>query len=386
MRILFVVYGCDIFKIDSGGALRNTLFAKALSEIGYVDIICFSRDGVVSDIPNCDVLYSKKMYEHNNLLDSIRTLVGTIFFPLSPYSYYIVSKKKSAIVDDFVKKGNYDIIASRYVNLSIECGLLKYKDKLVIDADDNPSSVLSYKAVQAHSKLEKWKKLYQSRRIGTMVEKLLDSIRCSFYSNPLEKPSTRSVFLHNTTTITQTVPDISEDLSPRILFVGSLYFFPNKQGITHFAESIFPHIKRANPLVELYIVGKGDSDFLAYLNGMEGVKAVGRVDDIVSEYRKATAIVIPIAYGSGTSVKFIEAMLMNRPVVSSPMGARGFMEFCQDGLHYMLANSDEEFADKTIKLLSSVEKSKVIAKHGYEIANKLFSQQRFIDIVKESVL
>jgi len=385
-RILLVIYGCDIFKIDSGGALRNTLFAKALSEIGHVDVICFSRDDAVSNIPNCNILFSRRMYEHNNLIDSVRTLIDPFFCPSSPSSYYKVSKKKSAIVSDFVKRGKYDIIASRYVESSIECGLLKYKDKLVIDADDNPASVLRYKAVQANSIIEKWKKRYQSKRVGQMTEKFLDSVRCSFYSNPLEKPSKLSVFLHNTTTMTQSAPDITEDICPRILFVGSLYFFPNKQGITHFAELIFPQIKRAYPLVELYIVGKGDSDFLAYLNGMEGVKAVGRVDDLASEYQKATVVVIPIYYGSGTSVKFVEAMLMNRPVVSSPIGARGFNELCQDGVHYILANNDEEFVIKTIGLLSSIQKSKEIAKHGCEIANKHFSQKRFIEIVKENIL
>lgn len=385
-RILLVIYGCDIFKIDSGGALRNTLFAKALSEIGHVDVICFSRDDAVSNIPNCNILFSRRMYEHNNLIDSIRTLLGTLFYPSSPYSYYKVSKKKSAIVSDFVKRGKYDIIASRYVESSIECGLLKYKDKLVIDADDNPASVLRYKAVQANSIIEKWKKRYQSKRVGQMTEKFLDSVRCSFYSNPLEKPSKLSVFLHNTTTMTQPAPDITDKMPPRILYVGTLGFFPSRQGISHFVETIFPLVKKAIPAVELQVVGKGEPDIIDYLNGQEGVTAVGRVDDLAAEYRNAAVVAIPIYYGSGTSVKFVEAMLMNRPVVSSPIGARGFNELCQDGVHYMLANNDEEFASKTIELLSDVQRSREMAKRGYEIASQHFSQKRFIEIVKENIL
>ena len=385
MRILFVVGLCNIFKIDSGGALRNTLFAQALSEIGHVDVVCTSYNDVISNIPNCDVIFSKEIADYYGPMDSVRTLAGTIFRPLSPYSYYKVNRQKESIIDKFVEKNEYDIIACRYVDNAIKCGLLKYKDRLVIDADDNPASVLRYKAIQAHSKIEKWKKLYQSRRIGTMMEELLDTVRCSFCSNPLELPSRRTIFLHNTTVLTQPAPDITDKTPPRILYVGTLGFFPSRQGISHFVENIFPLVKKAIPTVELQVVGKGELDIIDYLNGQEGVTAIGRVDDLAAEYRNAAVVVIPIYYGSGTSVKFVEAMLMNRPVVSSPIGARGFNELCQDGVHYMLANNDEEFVRKTIELLSDVQRSREMAKRGYEIASQHFSQKRFIEIVKKAI-
>jgi len=387
MKILLVINSIEIFMINSGGSLRNTLFACALSEIGHVDVIAFCN-GVVSNIPNCDVVYSKELTDYFGPMDSIRTLVGTTFRPLSPYSYFKVNRQKESIIDKFVEKNGYDIIATRYVDETIKCGLLKYKDKLVIDADDNPASVLRYKAIQTHSIIEKWKKLYQSRRVGAMVEKLLDSVRCSFCSNPLELPSKRTRFLHNTTILKQPAPDISDndDMPPRILYVGCLDFFPSRQGISHFVETIFPLIKKAIPDVELQVVGKGKPDFIDYLNGQEGVTAVGRVDDLTKEYRNAHVVIIPIYYGSGTSVKFVEAMLMNRPVVSTPMGVRGFDILCQNGVHYMLANNDEEFARNTIELLSDVQKSRELAKRGYEVVSQHFSQERFIKIVKENIL
>lgn len=385
MRILLVISISNILKINSGGSQRNALFAKALAKVGQVDIICFTEDDITLDIPNCKVLFSKEMYRHSTLKDSLRTLIGTAFQPSSPYSYFTVDKKKEAIIDHFVKKGNYDVIATRYIDKAIEGGLLKYRDKLIIDADDNLSNVFQYKAAQAQSKIERWKKHYQSRRVGLMTEKLLDSVWLSFYSNPTEKPSARSVFLHNTTTTIQPVSDIAETTRPRILFVGTLMFPPSQQGAAHFAEAIFPIIRRSNPAAELQVVGRGEPDFLAYLNHKEGVTAVGRVEDLAAEYEQAAVVVIPVYSGSGTSVKFIEAMLMNRPVVSSPMGARGFNEIFQDNTHYMLANTDEEFASKTLELLSSVQKSQAMAKRGFQTAKEYFSQERFEEIVKVNI-
>ena len=39
----------DVFNTFSGGGLRSNLFIKALSEIGDVDVICFSKNDLVSN-------------------------------------------------------------------------------------------------------------------------------------------------------------------------------------------------------------------------------------------------------------------------------------------------------------------------------------------------
>ena len=151
-------------------------------------------------------------------------------------------------------------------------------------------------------------------------------------------------------------------------------------------ESILPRIKELLPSAELQVVGDGEPELLAYLNGREGVRAVGVVDDLMPEYQKAAVVVIPIYYGSGTCVKFAEALLMNRPIISTPVGARWYSEVCQDGEDYMLANDDEDFIRKTIALLSSPATSREMAHRGFDIGEKWFSQRRFMDIVKNAIL
>lgn len=387
MNILLIINtNNNIFKVDSGAALRNNLFVKALSQIGHVDVICFTQDNVVSNIPNCDVIFSKVILDDKDYMEAFRSLLCMTLWPLNPYSYYQVNKHKAAIVNDFIEQTDYDIIACRYVESAIKCGLLENKEKLVIDVDDNPVSVLLFSVAEAHSKLKKWKKQYEARRIGRMVENLLGNIRCSFCSNPLEMPSSRTVYLHNTTILKRPTIDNPKSEIARVLFVGFLNFFPNNQGILHFVESIFPQIRDAMPHVELRIVGGGRPEFLAYLNEKEGVNAIGIVDDLVHEYQQASVVVIPVYYGSGTCVKFVEALFMNCPIVSTPVGARGFSYICRDGKDYMLANNDEEFVSKTIELLSSEARSKEMANNGYEIARSHYSQESFLEIVKNNII
>lgn len=376
----------DVFQPDSGGALRSNLFIKALSEIGHVDVICFSKNDLVSNIPNCKVIFSQQIWDEKNYREAVRTLIGMTIHPSDPYSYFQENKQKAAIVNSYVNQTKYDFIACRYVQTAIICGLLKYKDKLVIDADDNLSVVRKFQAVQAHSLLLRWKRQYESVRMRKMLRELFSDIYCSFCSNPLELPSPKTLFLHNTTVLNEPAPCLQEDFKPRILFVGLLKYFPNIHGIAHFVKSVFPKIKESIPSAELQIVGDGEPDFLTYLNEKDGVRAVGKIDDLASEYQKAAVVVIPIYYGSGTCVKFVEALMMNRPVISSPVGARWFSEVCRDGEEYMLAQNDEEFISKAIELLSSWSASKEMAHRGYEIGKKLFSQKRFCDIVRNAIL
>lgn len=383
MNILFVVNNSNIFKINSGGALRNYLFAKALSEVGHVDIISFGNDNEVSNISDCEVIFSKKIRDSYSSVGGIRSLVCATLWPENPDSYYQVDKRKETIIDSFVNTKKYDIIVCRYMAPAIKIGLLKYKERLIIDADDNLANVMKYEATKTASFYKKRKLLYKSKRIERMMNKLLNEVLLSFGPNKSEMSSSKTIFLHNTSSIASEAP--YAPTPNRILFIGILAFYPNEQGITHFVDVIFPQIRRIIPNAHLRIVGKGEPEFLAYLNSIEGVEAVGLVEDITKEYQEAATVVIPIYHGAGSSIKFVEAMLMKRPVVSTPMGARGFSDVFRDGVDYMLAETDKEFADKTIELLSSAEKAREIVNNGHEMALKHYSQEKFIEIVKESI-
>lgn len=385
MNILFITCDSSLFNVDSGGAMRNNLFVGALSQIGHVDVISFNQKDLVSNIKNCDVIYSEFVEEEHRSWEFLRTWLSMAIKPTDPYSYYKVNKKRADVVNHFVQNSHYDLIACRYVDTVASCGLWKYRDRLVVDMDDHPVNKLKFLLPLVKFPVVKWKKQYEIKRMGKMVEKMLDSVACSFYSNILEKPASKSIYLHNAITFDEALADVNTTMDPVVLYVGSFYHFPSKNGIYHFVDNIFPLIRGRIPTAKLRIVGKGDKEWIDSLNKKEGVEAVGFVEDLVSEYKKARVVVVPIYQGTGTCVKFVEGLMMNRPVVSTPVGARGFEEICKDGQHYMLANSDEEFAGKTVELLSSLSTSQAIAKAGYVIAKKNFSQERFYEIVTEAL-
>lgn len=395
MNILFISCNYRMFEgIDCGASNRSTMFVKALSELGHVDVVSFYKEPIRSNVDNCDVIYcqtgKKKTKPH--YVGPIHTCIKflrLLFKNTDVYSYYELDRDKESVVDDFVQKKYYDIIACRYIEDAAICGLVKYSNRLVIDVDDNLES--GYKRdipnMQFRHFWNKWMINLMMCNIGKMSDSFLSNVKSSFCSNQLESPCSKSVFLHNVTTISEKIPAISETTPMRMLIVGWLDFWPNKSGVLYFVENVLPKIRKENPIAELYIIGKSkDSEFLKQLNETDGVRALGFVEDINAEYKNCRVVVVPVYQGAGTSVKFVEGLFVNRPIVSTPMGARGFESICKADEDYMLATNDDEFVKKIVKLLSSVELSTKIAGNAYKVGNENFSQKRFVEIVKNTIL
>jgi len=74
------------------------------------------------------------------------------------------------------------------------------------------------------------------------------------------------------------------------------------------------------------------------------------VDDVAPYYRRSTVCVVPVRTGGGTRLKILEAMALGRPVVSTTIGCEGLD--VADGEHLLIADSPEQFAEKTVRLLT----------------------------------
>jgi glycosyltransferase involved in cell wall biosynthesis len=75
----------------------------------------------------------------------------------------------------------------------------------------------------------------------------------------------------------------------------------------------------------------------------------GRVEDVRQFVDRAQIFVVPIRVGGGTRLKILEAMSMQKPVVSTTVGAEGISH--QNGTNILLADDPQEFARQVSRLL-----------------------------------
>jgi len=383
MNILFINHDFRAFDhLDSGASNRSALFINALSQVGHVDVVSF-LDDEVSNICNCEVLYSKQ--ESHSRRSSRFSKLLQLLSPIWPHLFVPLNENKQKVVAQYMERKRYDYIAIRYVNEAIECGLDKYKDILILDVDDNPRDVLLMQAKTAKTFRNKVFTHILSVSVDCMVKRVFSSAFCSFHSNPVQSPYKESVYLHNTTAYNCSIPEISNHTPLRLLVVGLFHYGPNKDGVNYFLQEIFPKIRTRNENIELHIVGKiPDEETKKLWECTDGVKVCGYVDDLVEEYSQARIVIVPIYTGSGTSVKVAEAMRMNRLCISTPQGIRGYDRF-KNGYDYLLADSDELFVSLIIDSINKKEQCNRMAHNAKTKVEKYYSKDEFSRIVKDSI-
>jgi polysaccharide biosynthesis protein PslH len=135
-----------------------------------------------------------------------------------------------------------------------------------------------------------------------------------------------------------------------LLFVGTMAYRPNRDGILYFCREILPLIRRHRPQVRLVVVGDAPPPELKEMAERERILVTGRVQDVRPYYHAARLSIVPLRAGGGTRLKILESMALGRPVVSTSVGCEGLEVV--DREHIMIADTPAEFAERVIVLLT----------------------------------
>jgi glycosyltransferase involved in cell wall biosynthesis len=147
-----------------------------------------------------------------------------------------------------------------------------------------------------------------------------------------------------------TVRSHDEETPFRMLFLGSLDWFPNRDGLTWFASEVLPEIRRIEPRAVLRVVGRqAPPDLERQLRQTNGIDFVGEVEDVQQELANACIVVVPLRIGGGTRIKILEAMASGRAVVSTSIGAEGLE--VHNKVHIRIADHSSDLAQTTASLL-----------------------------------
>ena len=117
--------------------------------------------------------------------------------------------------------------------------------------------------------------------------------------------------------------DVDRDPN-RILFLGSLDWRPNLDGIRLLLDDIFPAVQRQAPDARLSLVGRNPPEWLRErVAATSGVDLFADVPDVRPFLASCGMLAVPLRVGGGTRLKILEALAMATPVVSTRIGAEG---------------------------------------------------------------
>jgi sugar transferase (PEP-CTERM/EpsH1 system associated) len=182
-------------------------------------------------------------------------------------------------------------------------------------------------------------------------------------------------------------PNGAVEKRDRVVFVGSMDWLPNQDGVEHFVNRIWPEIRRQRPTATFQIVGRNPSPAVRRLERTPGVGVVGAVPDVRPYLAEAAVVVVPLLVGGGTRIKIFEAMAMEKAVVSTSLGAEGLD--VTPGEHIALADTPSEFAGTVCELLENADHRARLAANGRRLVAANYSAvtiaRQFDDICRQTV-
>jgi glycosyltransferase involved in cell wall biosynthesis len=134
----------------------------------------------------------------------------------------------------------------------------------------------------------------------------------------------------------------------QVLFTGVLATPANEHAARRLAVDIMPLVRAEVPGARLSLVGRAPSAAVRSLNG-PGVEIVADAPDLRPWLWRTGAFACPMAQGTGSKNKLLEAMAAGTAAVATPLACRGLA--VRGGEHVLVAETDRELAAGLVAVL-----------------------------------
>ncbi|MDD9149639.1 glycosyltransferase family 4 protein [Sporolactobacillus sp. CQH2019] len=377
MKILFL-NNLLPYPLDNGGKIKTYNTLKALSRHHQVDLLAFVNSKNerayirhLSAVSRQIDVVCKTVIKDTSKLAFVKDYLFSTFSSL-PYvvKKFYTNEMKNKIVR-FQRENQYDLI---YVNhLSMMAYHNCFETKVVLDQQNVESLIFGRFIAQTKNPLKKGLGYIEFIKLKKFEKDMLRRADRIIALSEADKQAFTRMLGRDKKEIAVISIHIDEKMlqfSPpeqnkiRLLFMGTMSWYPNKNGMLWFLENCLPRLDPKK--YHLYICGAHPPKELTAYQNKQNVTVTGYVKDMNDYIRKCDIGIVPLFIGSGQRVKIIESFAKGLPVISTAVGAEGLVT---DEDNILIADSGEEFLD-AIKTLSERpdlrEKIKMNARLTYE--------------------
>lgn len=384
MNILFLA---DIFPYpaNSGGRLRTYNLIKQLSKENKIDLICKHEQEICEKDMQIFSRYLNDLetifiHKKSNLIRGFR-----LFFNKSDKLYLSYSDEYQQKLNKWLKTKEYDLIfvdsLYMYQYVYMNNNVDRTKVKILLDLHNVEHEIIYRMMKNSNSipvKLYSWKEYKNIVNIEKKYTKDAD-IMITVSKRDREE----YIKLYNINKNKIHVIDNGVDIKiaesykmssnkvineKYILFIGSLWYRANRDGINWFVNNIWPQIHKYDKELKLKIIGKNtDGNETKSANNVE---YLGFIEDIYAYYKQCKCFVVPLKYGSGTRLKILEAMSFKVPIVSTTIGAEGLL--VENYKNILIKDEEEEFVEGIKSILEDKKLADDISREGHMLVKEKY--------------
>ncbi len=410
LRILYVTNRVP-GNMNRGDTQRATILYRALAAAGHVETVLLADPAIFHPdrsptlrndfgVIDCHRLPQPGEYGPWRWFRSLRPgLIDRLAHNLGdPAVTYNLHAELADILHRHIQQGGYDLVVSRYLQPTAAAGLLDHRP-LLLDLDD--IDMVSVHSRMHRPEVGRLQQYFLQRKFDAIqrtVPPLLGRWSLGWVCCPEDeqiiqsacmsegRPVPRLSLLPNIPNVSSTTPFVPPPGDKVVISVGTLWFRPNYEGVDWFVRSVWPAIRRAHPLANYRIIGRGAPERLgAAWAAVPGVTVVGFAEDLQSEYARCDLAVAPVFDGAGTKIKVLEALAFGRVCAVSTHAHRGYESTFRDGQEVIVSDDPAIMATACADILSNPAQS---AQRGESARRKIereFSFSRFSQIVRASI-
>lgn len=166
--------------------------------------------------------------------------------------------------------------------------------------------------------------------------------------------------------------------------IGSFLHDPNIDGVRYLKENVWPLVRKKLPHVEMHVYGSYPNSKIEQLTNLtEGFIIKGWADDASQVMSRARVCLSPLRFGAGLKGKFIDAMRMGTPSVTTYIGSEGMPQ--GENWPGFISDSPNEMANKAVLLYNQKDIWREKQSIGIRVLSSEFSKEEYQQKFKEKL-
>jgi len=130
---------------------------------------------------------------------------------------------------------------------------------------------------------------------------------------------------------------------------GRLAYFANEEAVRSIVTRIWPRIRQQKPGATLFLGGAEAPSWIRALHGRDGITVESPMNEREAALRRIRVALLPVAFGSGQSLKTLEAAEAGCAIAGTALAFRGCEELAGAAV---IEDDPDRLADRALALLA----------------------------------